>query len=66
MEWPLVAVTGNARSIVTIGIALFILPPVMRLILMFGVFLHHRDYRLSAIAALVLTIVAVAWVAGAA
>ncbi|WP_181309227.1 hypothetical protein [Paraburkholderia sp. BL18I3N2] len=41
-----------------IRIALFILPPVIRLILMLGVFLHQRDYRFSAIAALVPTIVA--------
>ncbi len=53
-------------SIVTIGIALFILLPVMRLILMLGVFLHQRDYRFSAIAALVLAIVAVGLVVGAA
>jgi uncharacterized membrane protein len=41
----------------TTGIAFFILLPVMRLILMLGVFLHQRDYRFSAIAALVLMIV---------
>jgi uncharacterized membrane protein len=51
---------------VTIGIALFILLPVMRLILMLGVFLHQRDYRFSAIAALVLVIVAAGLVVGAA
>ncbi|MFM0055118.1 hypothetical protein PQR64_05805 [Paraburkholderia phytofirmans] len=50
----------------TIGIALFIRPPVMQLILMFGVFLHQPDYRFCAIAAIVLTIVAVAWAVGAA
>ncbi|RKE39708.1 uncharacterized protein DUF1634 [Paraburkholderia sp. BL23I1N1] len=52
--------------IVTIGIALFILLPVMRLILMLGMFLHQRDYRFSAIAALVLVIVAAGLLAGAA
>jgi uncharacterized membrane protein len=52
--------------VVTIGIALFILLPVMRLILMLGVFLHQRDYRFSAIAALVLVIVAAGLVVGAA
>jgi uncharacterized membrane protein len=41
----------------TTGIAFFILLPVMRLILMLCVFLHQRDYRFSAIAALVLIIV---------
>jgi uncharacterized membrane protein len=53
-------------SIVTAGIALFILLPVMRLILMLGVFLHQRDYRFSAIAALVLAIVAAGLLVGAA
>ena len=48
------------------GIALFILLPVMRLILMLGVFLQQRDYRFGAIAALVLAIVAAGWVVGAA
>jgi uncharacterized membrane protein YhaH (DUF805 family) len=52
--------------VVTVGIALFILLPVMRLILMLGVFLHQRDYRFSAIAALVLVIVAAGLVVGAA
>jgi hypothetical protein len=53
-------------SIVTVGIALFILLPIMRLILMLGVFLHQRDYRFSAIAALVLAIVAAGLLVGAA
>lgn len=52
--------------VVTLGIALFILLPVMRLILMLGVFLHQRDYRFSVIAALVLAIVAAGLVVGAA
>ncbi|MFM0207704.1 DUF1634 domain-containing protein [Paraburkholderia sediminicola] len=51
--------------IVTVGIALFILLPVMRLILMLGMFLHQRDYRFSAITALVLVIVAVGLLVGA-
>jgi hypothetical protein len=46
-----------ATHIMTTGIAFFILLPVMRLILMLCVFLHQRDYRFSAIAALVLIIV---------
>lgn len=52
--------------IVTVGIALFILLPIMRLILMLGMFLHQRDYRFSAIAALVLLIVAAGLLVGAA
>ncbi|WP_233835931.1 DUF1634 domain-containing protein [Paraburkholderia sp. ZP32-5] len=53
-------------SVMTAGIALFILLPVMRLILMLGVFLRRRDYRFGAIAALVLAIVAVGLMVGAA
>jgi uncharacterized membrane protein len=52
--------------IVTVGIALFILLPIMRLILMLGMFLHQRDYRFSAITALVLAIVAAGLLVGAA
>ncbi|KFX66648.1 DUF1634 domain-containing protein [Paraburkholderia fungorum] len=51
--------------VMTVGIALFILLPIMRLILMLGMFLHQRDYRFSAIAALVLLIVAAGLLAGA-
>ncbi|MDR8395716.1 MULTISPECIES: hypothetical protein [Paraburkholderia] len=50
----------------TVGIALFILLPVMRFILMSGVFLHQRDYRFGAIAALLPAIVAPGLVVGAA
>ncbi len=67
---------GGARSdvhaaavgthIVIAGIALFILLPIMRLILMIGMFLHQRDYRFSAIAALVLAIVIAGSLLGAA
>lgn len=57
-------------SVVTADIALFIPLPVMRLILMSGVFLHHRDYRFSAMAApvpaIVLAIVSAGWAPGAA
>lgn len=55
-SWPS-ATAVAAAHIMTTGIALFILLPIMRLILMLGVFLHQRDYRFSAIAALVLMIV---------
>jgi hypothetical protein len=52
-------------TIVTAGIALFILLPVLHLILTLGTFLHQRDYRFSAITALVLLIVAAGCVVGA-
>lgn len=47
-------------SIVRGGIALFILLPVARVLLMLLVFLRERDYRFSAIAALVLLIILLA------
>lgn len=43
--------------IMTAGVALFILLPVLRLLLMLGVFLQHRDYRFSIVTLLVLLIV---------
>ncbi|RKP45572.1 DUF1634 domain-containing protein [Trinickia fusca] len=52
--------------VMTAGVALFILLPVVRLILMLGVFLHQRDYRFSAITGLVLMIVVVGSMIGAA
>jgi uncharacterized membrane protein len=52
------AVLPNIR-LVTIGIALFLLLPVLRVALMLIVFLRERDYWFSAIAALVLTILLV-------
>jgi uncharacterized membrane protein len=57
---------GGGAAVMTAGIALFILLPIMRLILMLGVFLHQRDYRFGAIAALVLAIVATGLLVGAA
>ena len=58
--------TQNLASmrLVAIGIALFILLPVLRVVLMLIVFLRERDYRFSAIAALVLTILLVGFVLG--
>lgn len=61
---------GNGSSGMTVVgahvMTLFILLPVMRLIVMLGVFLHQRDYRFSAIAALVLVIVIAGSMIGAA
>jgi hypothetical protein len=52
-------------SIVTVGIALFILLPVLRVALMLIVFLRERDYRFGIIAALVLTIILLGCALGA-
>jgi uncharacterized membrane protein len=57
------AVLPNMR-IVAIGIALFLLLLVLRVVLVLIVFLRERDYRISAIVALVLTIILVGFVLG--
>jgi uncharacterized membrane protein len=51
-------------DIVTAGIALFILLPVLRVIVMLIAFLRERDYRFSAIATLVLMIIFLAFALG--
>jgi uncharacterized membrane protein len=48
-----------AMAIVRAGIALFILLPALRVLLMVVVFICERDYRFGAIAALVLAVIAV-------
>jgi uncharacterized membrane protein len=51
-------------KIVTAGVALFILLPAFRVLIMSLVFLRERDYRFSAIAALVLVILMLGVVVG--
>jgi uncharacterized membrane protein len=60
------ALTGSRMGThdITIGIALFILLPVLRVAVMLVVFLRERDYRFSAIAATVLTIIGVGFALG--
>ena len=65
MGWVLSA-TGEppslptaAVAIVRAGIALFILLPALRVLLMVVVFVYERDYRFGAIAALVLAVIVV-------
>jgi uncharacterized membrane protein len=50
--------------VVTAGIVLFILLPVVRVALMLIAFLRQRDFGLSAIAALVLLFIALGFVVG--
>jgi len=50
--------------IVTAGILLFILLPVLRVALMLIVFLRERDYRFGGLAALVLVIIFLGFVLG--
>jgi uncharacterized protein DUF1634 len=53
-----------STRIISAGIVLFILLPVLRVFLMLLVFLKERDYRFSAIAGLVLLILALGFVVG--
>jgi uncharacterized membrane protein len=55
---------GAGTRTATVGIALLILLPVLRLIVMLIVFLRHRDYALSAIAGLVLAFIALGFKMG--
>ncbi len=54
----------SSTRIISLGILLFILLPVIRVFLMLLVFLKERDYRFSAIAGLVLLILALGFVVG--
>ena len=60
---PRLAISRDMR-IATIGIALFILLPVARVIVMLIAYLRQRDYRLSAIALLVLTVILLGFAVG--
>ena len=46
-----------ATQLVTAGIALFILLPILRVILMFTIYLRDRDYQFAVAAAVVLLII---------
>jgi hypothetical protein len=54
----------SGRSLVTAGVALFILLPVGRVALMLAVFLYERDYLYAIISAIVLLIIAAGVVMG--
>jgi hypothetical protein len=62
---PQMAMLRDMR-IATIGIALFILLPVVRVMLMLIVYLRQRDYPLGAAALLVLAIILLGFAAGVA
>ena len=51
------AVPGPPMRLATLGIAIFIALPVLRVLLMLLVFLRERDFRLALTAGLVLTII---------
>ena len=54
----------SSTRIATVGIALFILLPTLRVLLMLLVFLRERDYRFTAVAALVLAIILLGFALG--
>ena len=58
-----VPLLSNMR-IATIGIAALILLPVLRVLLMFLVFLRDRDFRFASVAVLVLAIIILATLSG--
>ena len=51
------SLTQQGARIVTVGLALFILLPVLRVMLMLVAFLRARDFPLTAVAVLVLAII---------
>jgi uncharacterized membrane protein len=62
--WSGASSTTICTRIVTAGIALLIVLPVVRVFLMLVVFVRERDFRFSAIAMLVLTIILLGSVLG--
>lgn len=62
---PAVLSPDQAMFIVAAGVAIFILLPVLRVAVMLFVFVQERDWRFSAITALVLTIIVLGAVLGA-
>jgi uncharacterized membrane protein len=67
IEWYAGAANLESMSsmrIVTGGIAVFIVLPVLRVLVMLTVFVHERDYRFIAISGLVLLIIVLGFVLG--
>ncbi len=62
--FPVSAPFPTGSQVVTVGIALFILLPILRVILMLVLFLKGRDYRFAATAAAVLAIIVAGLVIG--
>jgi hypothetical protein len=56
---------GSSDQVVDIGIALLILLPVVRVVLMLIVFVRDRDYLFGAIAGFVLLVITIGLVLGA-
>jgi uncharacterized membrane protein len=62
--WPATPSATAGTGIVTAGIALLLVLPVLRVLLMSIVFARQRDFRFSAIAVLVLAIIVLGAVPG--
>ena len=58
------SLTQQSARIVTVGLALLILLPVLRVMLMLIAFLRARDFPLTAVAVLVLAIIGLSAAAG--
>ena len=63
--WILAASGWRTVGVVNTGVALFLLLPVLRVLIMLVVFLRERDYRFGAITALVLSIIVLGALLGA-
>lgn len=63
--WILAAVGWRTSTVINSGIALFLLLPVLRVVIMLMVFVRERDYRFGAITALVLSIILLGALLGA-
>jgi uncharacterized membrane protein len=55
--WILAALGWRTMGVINGGVALFLLLPVLRVLIMLVVFIRERDYRFSAITALVLAVI---------
>lgn len=63
--WLLAAAGWRSVVLIDSGIALFLLLPVVRVVVMLVVFVRERDYRFGIIAAVVLSIIALGAFLGA-
>ena len=63
--WFLAAVGWRSVALIDSGIALFLLLPVLRVVIMLVVFVRQRDYRFSVIAGVVLSIIVLGALLGA-
>lgn len=63
--WVLAASGWRTVGVIDAGVALFLLLPVLRVLIMLIVFIRQRDYRFSAISAVVLLIIVLGALLGA-